>query len=211
MAKLFKERKITFILVGLILIVGVATGLNVLRSINQNDENSDIEIVNALAFEELSDVELDRNVEDDDLFQEENNTDVFEESEEVDDETNLEIVVSPEMKAESIKEEDVTTESKITEPPKATQETNVNKTPSTPQLGVADVPQLGSQQTEDSGLDFLGQMGLDYYIENYGDQVGTSGLRADVINYGCHIEIHIFQNDTFLAALVYFNGEIFEI
>lgn len=57
----------------------------------------------------------------------------------------------------------------------------------------------------------MSQLGLEYYMENYGEDLGSDGVEAVVKNFGCHSEIHIFKNGELLMRLSYFNGKVYEI
>jgi hypothetical protein len=57
----------------------------------------------------------------------------------------------------------------------------------------------------------LSQLGLEYYLENYGDQIEGKNPEAIVQNYGCHREIHIYDGDQLLMRLSYYNGKVYEI
>lgn len=57
----------------------------------------------------------------------------------------------------------------------------------------------------------LSKIGLEYYVENYGTETGTEGIKSVVQNYGCHQEIHIFKDGELIMRLSYFNGKVYEL
>lgn len=57
----------------------------------------------------------------------------------------------------------------------------------------------------------LGEIGLEYYVENYGTNGNIEGLESVVENYGCHKEIHIFKDGELVMRLTYFNGNVYEL
>ncbi len=57
----------------------------------------------------------------------------------------------------------------------------------------------------------LSQVGLEYYAENYGEELGTDGVESKVQNLGCHSEIHIYKDGTLVMRLSYFNGKVYEL
>lgn len=61
------------------------------------------------------------------------------------------------------------------------------------------------------GRDELAEIGLQYYVENYGTSGNTEGLKSVVKDYGCHKEIHIYEKGELVMRLSYFNGSIYEL
>lgn len=55
------------------------------------------------------------------------------------------------------------------------------------------------------------ELGLSYYIENYGDGVETEGVEAVLRNFGCHSEIHILDQGKVVLKLYYSGGRFIEI
>jgi len=62
-----------------------------------------------------------------------------------------------------------------------------------------------------TGDNKLSQIGMEYYSETYGAQLGTEGVESVVQNYGCHKEIHIFKDGKLVMRLSYFNGKVYEL
>lgn len=54
------------------------------------------------------------------------------------------------------------------------------------------------------------QAGLDYYMENYGQEVDPSLVEAKRVDLGCHFEIHIYEEDELVMRLGY-AGKIYEL
>jgi hypothetical protein len=52
--------------------------------------------------------------------------------------------------------------------------------------------------------------GLDYYMENYGQNVDPTTVEAKRVDLGCHFEIHIFLNGELEMRLGY-DGRIYEL
>lgn len=52
--------------------------------------------------------------------------------------------------------------------------------------------------------------GLDYYMENYGQDVDPSLVEAKRVDLGCHFEIHIFEEGKLVMRLGY-AGKIYEL
>ena len=59
-----------------------------------------------------------------------------------------------------------------------------------------------------SGTDTLSQKGLSYYSEKY--EI-TENTKAVVQNYGCHREIHIYEDNQLIMRLGYVFGRVYEI
>ena len=62
-----------------------------------------------------------------------------------------------------------------------------------------------------TGTNKLSKIGLEYYTETYGAQLGTEGVESVVQNFGCHKEIHIFKDGVLVMRLSYFNGKVYEL
>ncbi len=53
----------------------------------------------------------------------------------------------------------------------------------------------------------LRQIGLEYYVANYGDV----NVEAVVEDFGCHQEIHIYKEGKIIKRIGYASGELYEI
>ncbi len=62
-----------------------------------------------------------------------------------------------------------------------------------------------------NNIDPLGQLGLEYYLEQTGESVDSDNLKAVVENFGCHQEIHIYKSDELVMRMAYFNGQVYEL
>lgn len=60
-------------------------------------------------------------------------------------------------------------------------------------------------------LEELREIGLAYYMETYEDDIGDSLVEARIELLGCHVEIHIYVDDVFIVAMVYFDEVIYEL
>ncbi len=70
-----------------------------------------------------------------------------------------------------------------------------------------------AENEQDAGKeeDPLAQIGVEYYLENYGEGVDPSEVRGVVENFGCHFEIHVYKNEELVMRAVYFNGQVYEL
>ncbi|TCT16152.1 hypothetical protein EDC18_102168 [Natranaerovirga pectinivora] len=62
-----------------------------------------------------------------------------------------------------------------------------------------------------TNTDTMRQLGLEYYMDHYGEQVGAEEPEAVIRNFGCHREIHIYEGDQLKIRLSFFNGRVSEI
>lgn len=61
------------------------------------------------------------------------------------------------------------------------------------------------------GNNDLSQKALEYYMENYGEEIGDEEVEAKVQNFGCHKEIYIFKDNQLVMKLSFANGQMYEI
>jgi len=62
-----------------------------------------------------------------------------------------------------------------------------------------------------AGADSTEEKAILYYIENFETNADSNNLEAQLIDYGCHREIHIFENDEVVARFNYRLGRFFKI
>ncbi|SCY45517.1 hypothetical protein [Alkaliphilus peptidifermentans] len=62
-----------------------------------------------------------------------------------------------------------------------------------------------------TGGNSLGDIALEYYFEKYPEQAENEDIEARVKNFGCHKEIHIYNEGTQVMRMSYFNGQMYEL
>lgn len=70
----------------------------------------------------------------------------------------------------------------------------------------------GGARVISSGNDGLSRSAIEYYIENTEEAVKQDELDAKVLNFGCHREIHVFQNgELVMRTGLNRRGQIYQI
>ncbi len=61
------------------------------------------------------------------------------------------------------------------------------------------------------GSSDLGQLGMQFYLDNTGDTDDLEGLEAVVRDFGCHQETHIYRDEQLVMRVGFSRGQAFQM
>ncbi|TCT16153.1 hypothetical protein EDC18_102169 [Natranaerovirga pectinivora] len=212
---MFKNKKLNHIAFGLlaiILVVGVTTGVKIIQGRNnelfttENTDEIDVDILFG---------ENDSNTEEAIDEKEEIESDILDEVTEgekpVTSNENSNPTIIPESNNTNGNQNGNSGSPSISETITATNPNVSEPAPTTQSPSIQDAPQLYREAVVESfDDDELGKKALAYFRNKYGDHPGAKDAKAEVVNFGCHMEIYIHNDEEVFLGLAYFDGEFYE-